>query len=330
MDFKKFESVCKKHGITECDVYTVETTGSSVSTFCGQTDKNVTFSTHETYVRGVKDGQIASIYVEKDDESEYENIAARLAKMASCLESEEPYFFFEGSKKYPEIKKASHDYAEFSQGDKLDLCRKMENYVKEKCPYVIMTEGEIDVETRKVTIENTSGLHVVKEGNEAVVVCVAVLSKDGDTRQGFYFDFVDNFADVDYDKLYREAVERPLSMIGAKSCESKGYPVVFENKAFASLLGCFLSMFSGEMVVKKLCLLGGKLGSKVFGDNITLTDNPLLEKSPYSTPFDDEGVATSEKNVVENGVLKTYLHSLKTFYILYFFDPKAIYKLYSL
>lgn len=312
MDFKKFEQVCNKHGIKEFDLYSVATDGAAVSTFCGQTDKNVTYHSNELYIRGVKNGQVANIYVEKDDESEYENIASRLESMAGSLESEEPYFFFAGSKKYPELKKVSHDYEKFSQGDKLELCRKMENYLREKCPYVTMTQAEVNVETSRLSIENTSGLHVSRDGHEAVVFCLAVIQKDGDTRQGYYFDFVDNLADVDFDKLYREAVERPLAMIGAKSCESKPYPVVFENKAFASLLGCFLSMFSGEAVVKKLCLLDGKLGSKVFGDNITLTDNPLLEKSPYSTPFDDEGVATSEKNVVENGVLKTYLHSLKT------------------
>jgi len=312
MDFKKFEKVCKAHGINEFDVYDVTTDGSAVSTFCGQTDKNLTYHSHEVYIRGVKNGQIANVYVENDDESEYEKIASRLESLAGVLESEEPYFFFKGSKEYPELKKASHDYDEFSQGDRLELCRKMENYLREKCPYVIMTQAEVNVETARLSIENTSGLHVSRDGHEAVVFCLAVVQKDGDTRQGYYFDFVDNLADVNFDKLYRDAVERPLSMIGAKSCESKAYPVVFENKAFASLLGCFGSMFSGEAVVKKLCLLDGKIGEKVFGDNITLTDDPLLEKSPYSTPFDDEGVATSNKNIVENGVLKTYLHSLKT------------------
>ena len=312
MDFKKFEKVCKAHGINEFDVYDVTTDGSAVSTFLGQTDKNVNYHSHEVYIRGVKNGQIANVYVEKDDESEYEKIASRLESLAGVMESEEPYFFFKGSEKYPELKKASHDYDKFSQGDRIELCRKMENYLREKCPYVTLTQAEINVETSRLSIENTSGLHVSREGNEAVVFCLGVVQKDGDTRQGYYFDFVDNLADIDFDKLYRDAVERPLSMIGAKSCESKQYPVVFENKAFASLLGCFGGMFSGEAVVKKVCLLDGKLGTKVFGDNITLTDDPLLEKSPYSTPFDDEGVATGKKNIVENGVLKTYLHSLKT------------------
>ncbi|MBR4800841.1 MAG: TldD/PmbA family protein [Clostridia bacterium] len=312
MDFKKFEKVCNAHGIKEFDVYHVSTNGSAVSTFCGQTDKNVTYETNEIYIRAVVNGQVANIYVEKDDESEYENIVKHLIASAKVLESEEPYFFFEGSKKYPELKKVSHDYAEYSQGDRLDLCKKMEAYVREKCPYVALTQAQVDVATTRLSIENTSGLHVEKENNEAAVVCVAVVQKDGDTRQGFYFDFVENLKDIDYDKLYRVAVERPLSMIGAKACESKQYPVVFENQAFASLLGCFGDMFSGEAVVKKLCLLDGKLGHKVFGDNVTLTDDPFLEKSPFSTTFDDEGVATSKKNIVENGVLKTYLHSLKT------------------
>ena len=42
MNFKKFEKVCKAHGINEFDVYDVTTDGSAVSTFLGQTDKNLT------------------------------------------------------------------------------------------------------------------------------------------------------------------------------------------------------------------------------------------------------------------------------------------------
>ena len=54
------------------------------------------------------------------------------------------------------------------------------------------------------------------------------------------------------------------------------------------------------------------LGEKIFGDNITLIDDPLSLDAPSQSSFDDEGVACFTKSVVENGVLKTYLHNLTT------------------
>jgi PmbA protein len=61
-----------------------------------------------------------------------------------------------------------------------------------------------------------------------------------------------------------------------------------------------------------MSFLKGKLGEKIFGDNITLIDDPLSLDAPSQSSFDDEGVACFTKSVVENGVLKTYLHNLTT------------------
>ena len=43
----------------------------------------------------------------------------------------------------------------------------------------------------------------------------------------------------------------------------------------------------------------------------TICDYPLLDNGYATTPFDSEGVASYNKNVVENGILKTYLYNLK-------------------
>ena len=61
-----------------------------------------------------------------------------------------------------------------------------------------------------------------------------------------------------------------------------------------------------------MSFLKDKLGEEVFGKNITLIDDPLFWEAQQQYSFDDEGVATCTKAVVENGVLKTYLHNLKT------------------
>lgn len=312
MNFSKLQEACRAAGITEVAVYHIEKDGFSVSTMNGQVDANSVYHYSESYVRGVWGGHIASVYVERDDDAEIENIVARIRASAAVTESEDPYFIYAGDPEYPTLPEVSHDFDSYTQAEKIELCRKMESYVRERSPYTTLTQASIEAETTRVSIENSNGLSVSREGSDAAVVCVAVHVKDGDTKQGFYFDLVDNFSEINYDKLYQNAVERPLASIGAKSVPSKAYPVVFENKQFASLLGCFLSAFSGEAVVKRVCLLADKLGKKVFGDNITLVDDPFLMESHRKVTFDDEGVAARRKTVVEKGVLKTFLHSLKT------------------
>ena len=312
MDFKKLETACRAEGITEVEIYHVKSEGSEISTFKGNVDQNTVYSRNELYIRGVYGGHIVSLYVEKDTDDEIPNIAERIKANAGVIESTDPYFIYGGSGEYPVLPEETHDYDRYTQADKLALCRKMEDFITGKSEYVSDTRAGVEVETETVTIENSSGLSVSRKDVGAVVYCAGVIRKDGDVKQGYYVDYVKNLADVDYDSLFKFAVERPLSSIGAKSMPSGGYPVVFENKMFASLLSCFLSMFSADTVIKKLSLLGEKLGQKVCGDNITLTDDPLCEKSNHKVSFDDEGVAAFSKVVVENGVLKTFLHNLRT------------------
>ncbi len=312
MDFLKLKAACDAAGITEVEVYKVESKETSINTFNQVVDKNEVCFTNEMYVRGVYNSHIAALKIEKDEDSEIDLIVKLLKNNASIIESTDPYFIYEGSDSYLEVEEDEHDYDEYSLADKIAFCQKLEQFCKDKSEYVMTTQAQMGVEERTIYIENSNGLSLKRGYKLAMCSCVAVVRKDNDVKQGYYFDIVKNFKDFDFDKLYKFAVERPLSSIGAQSVLSGQYPVVFENKAACSLLSCFLSMFSGDAVIKKLSLLKDKLNEKVFGDNITIYDDPLYKDAIMKPTFDDEGVATKKKALVENGVLKTFLHNLKT------------------
>lgn len=312
MEFKKLLEACKAQGIEDVEIYTVKCKETSISTFNQLVDKNEVSVINELYVRGVYNSHLASLKIEKDTEDEIDLIVKLLKENASVIESNDPYFIYEGSESYLELPEEEHDYDEYSLADKVSFCRKLEAFCKEKCEYVMTTQAQMGVEEKTITIENSKGLSVSRSFKRAMCGCSAVIRKDNDVKQGYYYDMVKNFKEFDFDKLYKMAVERPLSSIGAASVPSQQYPVVFENGAACSLISCFVSMFSADAVIKKFSLLSSKLGQKVFGDNITIVDDPLYEEASVKVTFDDEGVSTYEKVIVENGVLNTYLHNLKT------------------
>lgn len=312
MDFGKLERICREKGISEVEIYHIQSEGAEVSTFNGEADHNTVYSKNEMYVRGVYAGHIVSLYVERDSEDEMERIAEDIVENAKVIESEDPYFIYGGDPEYPRLPEVSHDFAQYSQADMLALCRKTEDFIKSKSEFVTDTKAGINVETETVTIENSNGLCVSRRDAGAAIACLGIVKKDNDVKQGVYIDVLNNLGDIDFAKIEKFAVTRALASVGAKTMTSGHYPVVFENKMFASLLSCFLSMFSGEAVVKKISLLGDRLGQKVFGDNITIIDEPLREEAIRKYSFDDEGVAASSTAVIENGVLKTFLHNLRT------------------
>ncbi|MGL4373409.1 MAG: metallopeptidase TldD-related protein, partial [Turicibacter sp.] len=90
------------------------------------------------------------------------------------------------------------------------------------------------------------------------------------------------------------------------------YPIVLKNLVAADIIEAMSGIFSAEAVEKDLSLLKGKLNTTIASDCLTLVDDPHLIDGLGSASFDGEGVATFYKEVISNGELITYLHSLTT------------------
>jgi len=82
---------------------------------------------------------------------------------------------------------------------------------------------------------------------------------------------------------------------------------VFENRLAASLLGPLIGAISGPSVARGVSFLKDRLGATLFAKGVTLTDDPHRARGLGSSPFDDEGVANRAVDIVDDGVLTTWL-----------------------
>ena len=164
-------------------------------------------------------------------------------------------------------------------------------------------------------IRNTKGLNLSETRSLAYAYAVAVAQEGEDTRTGTGAHMAESFAGLDMDEIVNSASGEALSMLGAKPVPSSEYPVVFENEAFSDFFSQFSNHFSAEQVQKKLSALSGKLGSCIASEQVNITDDPHIRLGLRTTAFDAEGVATYKKPIIENGILMTYLHNLKTAHI---------------
>lgn len=311
MNVSELKKVFEQKGISEFEVYHVAEKSTEISTFNMQVDTENIAEKNEYYIRGVYNGKIASVYVEKETESA-EEIADMIIRNAKAIESDDPYVIFGGSEKYATLPESQSDFDKYTLADFTKLCTETEQDFRKKMAEITTTECSLEISTQTVTITNSNGLDVSRTGTMGAFYISVAVTRNGEVRPSYAFQFFRKVSDIDKDRLFAGSAQRAYDSVGGKSVPSKSYPVVLENYAACSLLRAFAPMFSAENVIKKLSPLGDKLGQKVFGDNITLTDDPFAEKSVEKYTFDDEGVATFPKTVVEKGVLKTFLHSLKT------------------
>ena len=104
-----------------------------------------------------------------------------------------------------------------------------------------------------------------------------------------------------------EAGRRAVSRLGARKIDSTTAPVVFENRLATSLLGPLIGAISGPSIARGASFLKHKLGQPVFGDQITLTEDPHRRRGLGSAGCDDEGVANPRRALIDRGVLTTWL-----------------------
>ena len=104
-----------------------------------------------------------------------------------------------------------------------------------------------------------------------------------------------------------EAGRRAVAALGARKIPSTTAAVIFENRLSGSLLGPLLGAIAGPAVARGVSFLKDRLGSALFSKAVTLTDDPHRLRGMGSSPFDDEGVANHLTNIIDEGVLTTWL-----------------------
>lgn len=110
----------------------------------------------------------------------------------------------------------------------------------------------------------------------------------------------------------RKAGERTVERLGAIKPPTGSYPVLFDERISASLIGHLLSAANGAAVARGASWLRDRLGEQVLPDTMSLIEDPLRPRATASRPFDAEGLPTQRRAIVENGILTGWTLDLAT------------------
>ncbi len=128
-------------------------------------------------------------------------------------------------------------------------------------------------------------------------------------RDAWYSSMRDPTELAGAESIGRYAAQRALARLGGRRVKTAMVPVLFESTAAAGLLGSFVQAVSGGALYRKASFLQDSLGKAVLADHIDIHEEPHQLKGKGSAPFDDEGVRTSARQIVQGGVLQSYFLS---------------------
>ncbi len=108
------------------------------------------------------------------------------------------------------------------------------------------------------------------------------------------------------------AAERALARLGAVKPATGRYPVLFDERVAASLIGHLLGAANGAAVARGASWLRDALGTRVLPAGLSVIEDPHRRRIGGSRPFDGEGLPTRRRAIVENGILTGWTLDLAT------------------
>ena len=136
------------------------------------------------------------------------------------------------------------------------------------------------------------------------VSCVAIagtgtaMERDYDGDQRIFQSDLRSPADIG-----TTAARRALERMSPRKPKTGAYPVLFDERISSSLIGHLLSAINGVSIARRSSWALDLLGEEVLPKGLSLIEDPTRVRVSGSRPFDAEGLATRERNIVENGVL---------------------------
>lgn len=165
---------------------------------------------------------------------------------------------------------------------------------------------------KDVTIVNSRGVDGVFSATSCTAQIMVVAEDHNDSQMGWDFDGSRFLGDISFEGIGKNAAIRAIQLLGAEKISSLKVHVLLDNSVATEFLGIFASLLSSEFVQKGKSLLAKGLNQKVISPLVSIVDDGCIPHRLGSRPFDDEGVATSKKYLIRDGVLLNYMYSIYT------------------
>ncbi len=109
--------------------------------------------------------------------------------------------------------------------------------------------------------------------------------------------------------IAKEAAKRTTQRLDAKKLSTRNCPVIFEAPIASGLFSAFVTAISGGSLYRKASFLLDKIDEQIFADHVHIHERPHLRGALGSAPFDNEGMATRNRDLIIDGVLQGYVLS---------------------
>lgn len=156
-----------------------------------------------------------------------------------------------------------------------------------------------------VTSEGFSGSY---SGTSFSVSCSVLAGEGTGMERDYDYSSTRHQSDLEAaGPIGRSAGERAVRRLNPRKVKSQSVPIIYDPRVSSGLVGHFAGAISGAAIARKTSFLQQSMGKRVFGTGISIVDDPHRARGLRSKPFDGEGVANRRFQLIDDGVLTTWL-----------------------
>jgi len=175
-------------------------------------------------------------------------------------------------------------------------------------PRIVNSEGAgVSTQQHQFVVANSNGFAAGYPTTRHYLSCAVIAAQGGAMQRDDWYAEARDTRDLPAGKAVgRYAGQRALARLKSRKLKTMKVPVLFEAPVAGGLISSFVSAVSGGSLYRKTSFLLDSLGRQVFSPLVQIEEQPHLKKGLASGCFDDDGVATHPRVVVQDGVLQGY------------------------
>ncbi len=162
-------------------------------------------------------------------------------------------------------------------------------------------------------LATSNGFNGGYQSSSSSVSCSVLAGQGQDMERDYEYAVKRHISDLPSAKeVGLTAAEKTLKRLNAKKISSTKLPVVFDKRISNDLLGYLASSISGTSIARGTSFLKDSLGKQIFNKDVTIIDDPAINRGLGSKPFDGEGIKVEKRELVSNGKLNTWILNTST------------------
>ena len=191
----------------------------------------------------------------------------------------------------------------------IDMARRCEAAGLEVDPRITNSEGgSLNSNRHTGVYGNSLGFLAGVSSTSHSVSCSLVAQHGDEMQRDYWYTTARDPADLEApDAIGRIAGQRAVARLGSQKLSTRKAPVAFTPDMARGLIRNFAGAIRGAAQYRKASFLLDAAGKQVFPDFLQIYERPHIPKGLASNPFDDEGGATKDRDLIRDGILDGYV-----------------------